>query len=284
MSQPPLSRAIRALEDLFGAPLFERSPSGVALTAAGEHLARRAPALLAQSEALMDEMRSHAAQGARVVRIGVGMGVPLPAVRKLTAAWRRSLRGSEVEVRSEYSRMLAEALREGRLDFAVLALPGDTAGLEVQPVAQQPLVAAIPAAHPAARKRRVRLRDLEDLKLFWNDRAANPAFHDACAAIFRKAGFRPRYERVPLGYLLTLDRIAQGEGFTLVNEWRAGTRIAGLAYRPLDPAERPSITIAAAWRHGAPPAALERLLKVLQAGDMGYAVKRIVTPKEASVA
>jgi hypothetical protein len=74
---------------------------------------------------------------------------------------------------------------------------------------------------------------------------------------------------VPLGYLLTLDRIAHGEGFTLVNEWRAGTRIAGLAYRPLEPAERPAITIAAAWRHGAPPASLDRLLEVARSLGSG---------------
>jgi DNA-binding transcriptional LysR family regulator len=51
VSQPPLSRQIRALEDELGAPLFERTPRGMRLLPAGESFLRHARAILAEVDA-----------------------------------------------------------------------------------------------------------------------------------------------------------------------------------------------------------------------------------------
>jgi DNA-binding transcriptional LysR family regulator len=52
LSQPPLSRQIRSLEDELGIPLFERTPRGVRLLPAGATLLPRARAILADVAAL----------------------------------------------------------------------------------------------------------------------------------------------------------------------------------------------------------------------------------------
>ncbi|WP_143573580.1 LysR family transcriptional regulator, partial [Streptomyces acidiscabies] len=49
MTQPALSRAIRALERDLGAPLLDRTPQGVALTPVGEVMLDEGRALLARA-------------------------------------------------------------------------------------------------------------------------------------------------------------------------------------------------------------------------------------------
>lgn len=56
ISQPPLSRRIRALEEELGLPLFERTPRGMALAEAGERLLPRARRLLRDVDALRSDM------------------------------------------------------------------------------------------------------------------------------------------------------------------------------------------------------------------------------------
>ena len=61
VSQPPLTRMIRALEDELGAPLFVREPRGVRLLPAGQRLPGRAPTILAMvAEAVEDVGRAGA--------------------------------------------------------------------------------------------------------------------------------------------------------------------------------------------------------------------------------
>ncbi len=60
LSQPAVSKRLKALEELVGAPLLERSPRGVTMTAAGERLyahARRVIAELDELDGLLEQIR-----------------------------------------------------------------------------------------------------------------------------------------------------------------------------------------------------------------------------------
>ncbi len=57
VSQPPVTRRIRSLEDELGMELFERTPRGMRLRPAGRLLLPRARQILAQVDALPESLR-----------------------------------------------------------------------------------------------------------------------------------------------------------------------------------------------------------------------------------
>src|SRR5262245_58087404 len=70
ISQPPLSRAIRALEDRLGVALFERTRRQVKLTPAGAHFLVEARRVLAHLERVLPELQAIAAGGRGRLRVG----------------------------------------------------------------------------------------------------------------------------------------------------------------------------------------------------------------------
>ena len=261
MTQPPLSRAIKALEERLGARLFERDTQGVALTPAGRQALARAQALLGEAQALAGLFADPARAPGRL-RIGITAAVTVADRTRLARAWQRALPGTALALEAGFSRDLIPALKEGRLAFALVGLPGDVTGLETRPVQSSPLGAALPASHRLARRRVVSLLEVTDLPLFWIPRTHNPAYHDFCVRYFRRIGYRPETIIVEPGQLQTLERIAQGEGWTIPNGATLETKVRGVAYRALAEGEDLAVRVIAAWRAEGADARCARLAAV----------------------
>ncbi len=76
VSQPPLTRRIRGLEDELGAPLFERTPRGMRLLPSGERLLPRARAILAAIEDARQAVQARHA-GATAQERAINAAAPL---------------------------------------------------------------------------------------------------------------------------------------------------------------------------------------------------------------
>jgi DNA-binding transcriptional LysR family regulator len=155
IAQPSLSRQIARLERQLGARLFDRTPQGTALTAAGEVFLPRARALL-RSAAQAAAAAKAAAQPSRIT-IGYTAGIIVtPAVRLLRS------QHPDADVQSlhlEWNEPRA-ALLDHRVDAVVTRLPMKTDGLLVTILYDEPRLLAVPVDHRLAGKESVTLDDI----------------------------------------------------------------------------------------------------------------------------
>ena len=260
MTQPPLSRAIKTLEDKLGTRLFERDTQGVALTPAGRTLLPQALHILDLLATAQASLQADSAPAR--LRLGLTSSVEAGLFRPLLAALERQLPAMRLELTSAPSPRLVAAVRKGQLDAAVIALPSATFELAVQPLARQPMMLALPAGHRLAKKRKLGLADIALDPLYWFERARQPAFFDHCQHVFRRHGFAPAFLREPLDHHVLLSDVAAGKGMALLADSFRALRLAGVAYRPLAEGEELAAGIGLAWREEHGHAALPLLRRL----------------------
>ena len=164
--QSAVSAGVRNLEKELGTMLFDRSTHSVKLTDAGHALLPEARATLAAAQAArdaVDEARG-GLRGTVVLGTMQAQGMRAIDLAAILAAFRAEHHAVEVKIRhAGGSSEMAREVREGRLDLAFVALPGNgPPGVELPPLASEPIVLAVPASHPLAESADIELSQLGD--------------------------------------------------------------------------------------------------------------------------
>ncbi|MFC5143436.1 LysR family transcriptional regulator [Streptomyces aureoversilis] len=197
--QPTVSQQIQRLERELGLKLFDRTTRTVTLTAAGHAFLTYAHALLQAERSANEAMAAFRAEQESTLRVGTttGLGLRLDAV--LTALTERAPQ-LVVELVSAPQAVRLQQVRDGELDAAFVRgtdlapHTGDadhSPGLELLPLWDDALVAALPAGHPLASQPNVALSDLADLPLRIAPRDANPLLVDTVIDACHAAGVEP---------------------------------------------------------------------------------------------
>ncbi|MGP1630555.1 MAG: LysR family transcriptional regulator, partial [Giesbergeria sp.] len=188
ITQPPLSRQIKMLEESLGTRLFDRDRQGVRLTEAGNEFLADARSLLRASEQVLTRFKPQSERNKTAITLGITTVIDASVFAWIGAAFEQRFPGARVNVKRQISACSIRDLNQGVLDVAVIGLPSHTDGLTVEHLCDDPMVACIASNHPAARKRRVSILDLQDDKLFWFNRKLNRAYYDYCQQVFVRVG------------------------------------------------------------------------------------------------
>jgi DNA-binding transcriptional LysR family regulator len=142
--------------------LLHRTRQIVELTSAGRQFLPAAKRALAVVE---DALRS-ATEEILPLRVSFTYGAALPYIAPIVKAFERAQPGASVELHRVDDPLAG--LGDGRSDIAFLPMAPDDPTIETTILAEEPRVAAIPADHPLARRRSLRLRSLRSEKLVIN--------------------------------------------------------------------------------------------------------------------
>ena len=160
MTQPPLSRAIRRLEDDLGAELFERTPSGVIPTAAGAVLYDEARALLERADRL--RTRVSGAGGAAVITVGTLADTAEQIGAGLVTAFRRRRPHVDVVITEADLSDPTAGLRAGLVDVALTRTPFDANGISTYVLGTDRVGVVLRDDDPLATRPNVALAELTD--------------------------------------------------------------------------------------------------------------------------
>ncbi|MEO0819044.1 MAG: LysR substrate-binding domain-containing protein [Pseudomonadota bacterium] len=254
ISQPALSLQIKELEGMFGAPLVERGPRQVRLTAVGEDFIRKARQILLAVDELEDMVRASSGPLAGRLRLGIIPTVAPYLLPQIIAALAERFPKLELELREAVTRALIGDLLEARLDLAIVALPISEPALREFALFEEDFVlvrhasdADKPVPSPG-RLHSMRLLLLEEGHCF-RDQALS--FCQAAEASPADAQPRRLMEGSSLSTLVQM--VGAGMGVTLIPEMALPleARAADIDLARF-PAPSPSRTVGMVWRNTNP--------------------------------
>ncbi|MEV8611317.1 LysR family transcriptional regulator [Amycolatopsis sp. NPDC051373] len=257
VAQPGVSAQIRRLERELGQPLFDRSARAVRLTDVGAAALPHARAALAAVAAVRETVAEHEGLVRGQVAMGIVTSAGPVALPDFLAGFAERYPGVEITLGEANSDVMVEALREGRLDVAVIGLAdGVPAGLAAQVVLDEAVVAVTAVSDDLAARSEVTFADLAGRGLICLPKGTG--VRGVLDRGFATAGVHPRVTIEASDPNVLAQLAMRGLGVAIVPESLARYYAAELHMLQLRPRLRGQLALA--WRADGPSGPAARTL------------------------
>jgi LysR family hydrogen peroxide-inducible transcriptional activator len=234
VGQSTLSVGLKELEDSLGVRLVERDRQNVAMTPIGHEILRRAKAILAASEDLVEYAGAAGKSMVGTIRLGVIPTIAPFLLPNVLPDIRTRFPGLKIALREDLTANLLTRLAEHQLDFILIALPYETPGLLVQELFDDEFWLVAREDDPALKGKEIHLpaKMAERLLLLEEGHCLREHALQAC----RRADIR-NVDGIEATSLLTLlQMVDSGMGIALLPEMAVRGGLlngTGLVARPL---------------------------------------------------
>jgi DNA-binding transcriptional LysR family regulator len=140
LAQPSVSEAVRQLEGELGVALFVRVGRGIELTEAGRRFRPRAERVVLEIDHARESVAAVRELRGGTLSFGMFAAASAYLIADLAADFRKRFPDVSLRLVGQNSSEVAERVREGRLEAALVVLPVDDDGLEVRPARREELV------------------------------------------------------------------------------------------------------------------------------------------------
>lgn len=192
MAQPPLSVAIRQLEQELGIDLFQRTTREVRLTEPGRVLLDGARRTLAEADRAVAAAKRAGAGELGQLTLGFSWSARFETLPALGRAFSSRHPNVQLITQEMWNADMESALRSGGIDVAISLCPELVPDIAHEVIRTEGVVAVLAAGHPLASEDAIPLRALAGDEFLLFPRQLAPRLHDIMVGICRHAGFEPK--------------------------------------------------------------------------------------------
>src|SRR6266550_2584923 len=269
LTQPSLTRQVKALEGEIGVRLLERTKQRVSLTAEGRFFLPEAKRVLALSAEVVKSVQQLSRQEIPALNLGYVADLFYDLLPTTLASFRCALPNTPVNVFDMSCGDQVRAIIDGRIDLGFMGLrePIQEAGLQYRSIAAYETVVALPKRTQLVNKRVIHLKDLEPTFFIGMSEKSYPGYRLWLTQTCHRVGFTPRVLQDVEIERTILQSVAAGLGIALLPAQMKKVPHDNVVFRPLVPMVKTESCIA--WKADNPSAALKAYVNIVTAIGTG---------------